>query len=129
MVPLVLGLVLGLVPTLASSHRFTLQGWSRSVHITRLCFCRCLIIHWKTLLTLKKTQLDMGPCIFLFLCLFLQCPCLPYPYPCLFTVAKDPYALSAKPDPARVAAFLVGTKSSGLNTALRNEFDKIDRAR
>eukprot|EP00808_Paulinella_micropora_P015263 g46308.t1 len=51
---------------------------------------------------LKKTQLDM---------------------------AKDPYALSAKPDPARVAAFLVGTKSSGLKTALRNEFDKIDRAR
>eukprot|EP00808_Paulinella_micropora_P019283 g2732.t1 len=71
----------------------------------------------------------MGLCIFLFLCLFLQCPCLPYPYPCLFTVAKDPYVLSAKPDPARVAAFLVGTKSSGLKTALRNEFDKIDRAR
>eukprot|EP00808_Paulinella_micropora_P023413 g66064.t1 len=44
-------------------------------------------------------------------------------------MAKDPYVLSAKPDTARVAAFLVGTKSSGLKTALRNEFDKIDRAR
>eukprot|EP00808_Paulinella_micropora_P026543 g82298.t1 len=44
-------------------------------------------------------------------------------------MAKDPYVLSAKPDPARVAAFLVGRKSSGLKTALRNEFDKIDRAR
>eukprot|EP00808_Paulinella_micropora_P024353 g60065.t1 len=43
--------------------------------------------------------------------------------------SERPVRLSAKPDPARVAAFLVGTKSSGLKTALRNEFDKIDRAR
>eukprot|EP00808_Paulinella_micropora_P009983 g81996.t1 len=91
-----------MVPTLASSHRFTLQGWSRSVHITRLCFCRYLIMNWKTLLTLKKRS---------------------------WTWRKTRTFCLQSLTQARVAAFLVGTKSSGLKTALRNDFDKIDRAR
>eukprot|EP00808_Paulinella_micropora_P021879 g8378.t1 len=57
---------------------------------------------WKISLTSKKTQLNVG---------------------------KDPAVFNATPDPKQVAEYLRGTKSSGLKAVLRNEFEKIGRAR
>eukprot|EP00808_Paulinella_micropora_P010349 g48283.t1 len=44
-------------------------------------------------------------------------------------VAKDPAVFNVTPDPKQVAEYLRGTKSSGLKAVLRNEFEKIGRAR
>eukprot|EP00808_Paulinella_micropora_P020259 g16807.t1 len=44
-------------------------------------------------------------------------------------IAKDPAVFNATPDPKQVAEYLRGTKSSGLKAVLRNEFEKIGRAR
>eukprot|EP00808_Paulinella_micropora_P020431 g73997.t1 len=60
---------------------------------------------------LKKTQLNIGNSF------FSQCD--------LFS--KDPAVFNETPDPKQV--YLRGTKSSGLKAVLRNEFEKIGRAR
>eukprot|EP00808_Paulinella_micropora_P014817 g3462.t1 len=44
-------------------------------------------------------------------------------------IAKDRAVFNATPDPKQVAEYLRGTKSSGLKAVLRNEFEKIGRAR